>query len=322
MEDMKEIIKKTSVKDEVSSVLLSSMIGFIIKSWEGVPLKTPKVDSEETKSSICQISEDDIIVTADNEIEKLSVQSTMSSFYKNRKRSSLKSKQIKQNSFDKKSTELSSSPLPIYQSTGEPISQNIESFKRNTMSDKSSQTQSMSKDNESDDILTNFISSWRFIENDQNASICFKQGNKYEGPLSKCLMHGKGKYTWQDGSVYEGDFYEGEITGKGILIWPDQSWYEGDFYKGYRHGYGLLVLSNDVSYVGSWFLGQKHGLGLINYKDPQIQQDNYNGEWKFGLRDGTGFRQYASGARYAGQWEKNCRHGLGTMVWTNNDNTF
>lgn len=50
---------------------------------------------------------------------------------------------------------------------------------------------------ENDDLIN-----WKFLDKNIPVSIHFKQGNRYEGSLSKCRMHGKGRFTWADGSVY------------------------------------------------------------------------------------------------------------------------
>lgn len=42
----------------------------------------------------------------------------------------------------------------------------------------------------------------RFLEANVQVEINFKRGNRYEGGLTMCKMHGPGKFVWADGSEY------------------------------------------------------------------------------------------------------------------------
>ncbi|XP_069674188.1 radial spoke head 10 homolog B-like isoform X2 [Periplaneta americana] len=159
---------------------------------------------------------------------------------------------------------------------------------------------------------------WRVSFPDEDVSIVFKQGNCYEGRISRKMLEGYGCFKWTDGSCYKGEFVNGEMIGHGILEWPDQSWYEGEVYRGHRHGHGIYVTNEkNVTYYGGWYMGVKHGEGIIYYGN---KGDNYyEGEFLNGLYNGIGYRQYPTGARYIGEWKSGLCHGTGTMVWPNND---
>ena len=44
---------------------------------------------------------------------------------------------------------------------------------------------------------------WRILIPDQDVTIIFKNGNSYEGHISRKLMEGHGKFWWTDGTSYE-----------------------------------------------------------------------------------------------------------------------
>lgn len=119
---------------------------------------------------------------------------------------------------------------------------------------------------------------WLLNPPDENVIIKFKNGNRYEGPVSRKLMHGHGKFFWADGAVYEviyyfcllkvrlrrnhlkGEFVYGDATGKGTLEYPELTSYSGHFCKSFLHGEGVLnISSSTVIYSGNWKAGQKHG---------------------------------------------------------------
>lgn len=47
------------------------------------------------------------------------------------------------------------------------------------------------------------LEEWRFQEKDEHAVICFRQGNRYEGRISRSIMHGQGTFYWADGGRYQ-----------------------------------------------------------------------------------------------------------------------
>lgn len=48
------------------------------------------------------------------------------------------------------------------------------------------------------------------------------------------MLHGKGKFTWDNGVVYEGEFTYNKIQGHGVYRWTDGSIYTGQVVNGLR----------------------------------------------------------------------------------------
>ena len=67
---------------------------------------------------------------------------------------------------------------------------------------------------------------------DGMSSLEFKNGNIYEGEMSRGLLHGKGIFKWTSGVVYEGEFKNNVIEGKGKYTWTDGSTYIGEVHHG------------------------------------------------------------------------------------------
>lgn len=44
---------------------------------------------------------------------------------------------------------------------------------------------------------------WMIKADDESAIIKYRNGNIYEGPISRKVFHGKGKFVWANGTVYE-----------------------------------------------------------------------------------------------------------------------
>ncbi|XP_026757085.2 radial spoke head 10 homolog B-like [Galleria mellonella] len=153
---------------------------------------------------------------------------------------------------------------------------------------------------------------------DEKAVIRFRNGNVYEGNISKKCMHGEGRFQWADGTVYLGQFKNNEMNGKGLIQWKDDTWYEGDFVSNLRHGKGLYVDSRKQrSYTGGWHCGTKHGQGVIYYS--KTFKNSYDGEWIYNVRHGFGSREYCAMSGYKGDWDKYVRDGKGLMIWPNHD---
>ena len=75
----------------------------------------------------------------------------------------------------------------------------------------------------------------------------YEQTGKYEGPFSKNLKHGKGRYEFKSKLVFEGEYFEGVKRGKGKLYNADGTVaYEGSFDKGLPHGPGEMMVGGQV----------------------------------------------------------------------------
>lgn len=327
-ESIKEPVK-SNAEDEVVAILLSAMMGSIVKDWS---IKPSLHASKSAKSSgdAAEILHE-IFSPKASEVKNQTIIEGLASQESVNKQDRLNSRKKTE---EKRKTTTSNYPtssvnIPL---NGSNMEEKLDSIKKNgSIHTRSDTTPMKSSDKEEEESFTQLkklnellindkdnIYGWEFLESGQEFIITFKQGNRYEGRLLNCRMHGEGKFHWADGSVYEGEFSLGKMTGKGKLYWPDGSWYEGELRRGYRHGRGLYVLA-PTFYAGYWKCGRRQGAGAMFYNHFDTNRHYYNGEWLADKKHGTGLRSYPSGAMYSGQWKSGKCHGLGTMVWTNCD---
>jgi len=50
------------------------------------------------------------------------------------------------------------------------------------------------------------------------------------------MIHGKGKYIWNDGREYDGEWKDSNMDGFGVYIWQDGRKYIGNYLKDKKHG--------------------------------------------------------------------------------------
>jgi hypothetical protein len=91
---------------------------------------------------------------------------------------------------------------------------------------------------------------------------------------------------YDNGDRYEGDLLNGLRHGYGIYIWADGHKYAGEWLNNYRHGYGTFVAFNSTFMMSNC---------------PNCVE--YHGEWKHDVKDGQGscFDQYGKSI-YDGQF--------------------
>lgn len=78
------------------------------------------------------------------------------------------------------------------------------------------------------------------------------------------VIHGHGRYEWNDGNVYVGDWQRGLMTGEGFLLkFQAQEELRGHFSNGLLHGWGKKQWSNGNSYEGYFRQGIQHGYGTM-----------------------------------------------------------
>ncbi|KAF5269136.1 hypothetical protein FQR65_LT02436 [Abscondita terminalis] len=285
-------------QDEMVLVLFNSMLEVIVKEWK--PLSTdalsicvcqPPPRSQVIEGSIGSANPTENL----SQSSKLRIGDSASSIrsLKSGRRDSLKMKLSKTSERSKSSIHLNSEII------------------------KTNENITLKTSEEASESLTSlYIPEWIVFPRNENVKITFKNGNEYEGPTFKKLMHGYGKFKWADGTIYEGDFVNGYATGHGVLRYPDLTIYKGEFCNSVLQGYGELNISlTAMTYNGFWKDGKKHGNGWMLYES----DDWYNGEWFEGKRHGKGVRNYKTGEKYQGNWSNNLYHGKGTFVWTNND---
>jgi len=146
------------------------------------------------------------------------------------------------------------------------------------------------------------------MENKDQQTIEFENGDKFTGELRNGKPHGKGTikygrlsfdqnlYHWGKKS-YEGDFWEGVPFGKGVFEYRIGDKYEGDVVSGEPHGHG--VMSYHTIRPGSYY----HDY----YK--------YEGDFAFGLPHGKGVMQYYQGGKFDGAFANGIPNGKGVYYY-------
>lgn len=108
------------------------------------------------------------------------------------------------------------------------------------------------------------------------------------------IMHGKGKFTFDDGYIYEGLFLENERVGRGKLYAPlEEDWIE---YEGYFNE----DFTCDIE-------------GKLIYRNGNI----YEGMLDDGVQNGFGKMTFSSGNIYTGNFVNNKMDGIGLMIYNN-----
>ena len=69
---------------------------------------------------------------------------------------------------------------------------------------------------------------------DENATLDFANGDRYEGGFEEGLFSGTGTYYYADGSVYRGEFLKGERSGQGSFSYSNGDSFTGTFEKDMR----------------------------------------------------------------------------------------
>tara|TARA_B100001175_G_scaffold72067_1_gene59867 strand:- start:868 stop:2712 length:1845 start_codon:yes stop_codon:yes gene_type:complete len=138
----------------------------------------------------------------------------------------------------------------------------------------------------------------------------------YEGTLLNGLMHGKGKFVYDNGNIYEGDWIRNKRTGKGKYTSKSGEIYEGSFIDGNRQGKGKITYPNGNSYDGDWSQNKKNGKGKMIYDGDLYEgdfiDDKFNGIVKVVYADDSGV--------YEGEWKNDFRIGRGKFIL--NENVF
>ncbi len=168
----------------------------------------------------------------------------------------------------------------------------------------------------------------------------YKNGDVYEGAMSKLQRHGKGKLTFSSGDVYEGDFAYDELSGEGVFSYATGDRYEGSYLSGKKNGYGMYTWAADAdgrtaSYAGYFASDLREGEGTFTYADGSVYQgsfvkdkkedvsgtltlpngDSYVGEFHEDRREGHGEYRYANGDVYTGEFKDGLPDGEGTYVF-------
>ncbi len=129
------------------------------------------------------------------------------------------------------------------------------------------------------------------------------EGAVYEGECLDGVMHGLGRYIFDNGDVYFGNFQDGLFHGWGLYAWADGDVYMGEWENDLRHGRGCMIAADGTETDGIWENG-----GFAN------SQDRYEGQKKDGLPDGDGVMYYENGEVYSGEWTAGKRDGVGMLT--------
>lgn len=107
-------------------------------------------------------------------------------------------------------------------------------------------------------------------------SVCWSNGDCYEGEYEGKNRIGKGVYTWANGDRYEGEFYEGSRDGSGTYIWANGDRYEGEYLEDKRDGEGIYTWANGDQFKGEFVTGKRSKGKIIRAAKTTPEQSKSN----------------------------------------------
>jgi uncharacterized protein YraI len=113
----------------------------------------------------------------------------------------------------------------------------------------------------------------------------FDEGHVYEGYYHYNNRHGKGKYTFKNGDVYEGEYANGKYKGNGKFTWAEGTVLEGvwDDDNSVR---GKKTYTDGNVYEGNLYKWKPHGKGKMTYSDGTVKEGYfYEGDFVGDLAD-------------------------------------
>ncbi|MFG6442271.1 MORN repeat-containing protein [Roseateles sp. LKC17W] len=143
----------------------------------------------------------------------------------------------------------------------------------------------------------------------------WKNGDVYEGPLTRSRRHGVGEIRWASGQRYKGDWVDDRATGKGLMAFANGNQFEGSLVDGQPHGEGKMTYASGDVYTGQIKQGQPHGRGSYAW----VSGQRYEGDWVQDKPQGSGKMRFANGNQYEGQLSAGLPHGKGRMVFPSGD---
>lgn len=93
----------------------------------------------------------------------------------------------------------------------------------------------------------------------QQRSITFPDGTRYEGGVRSGMPHGRGIMVFPHGDVYDGEFRDGKRNGRGTYTFRDGTKYIGEFRDDEYNGQGVLTYPNGKRQEGTWVNGKYAG---------------------------------------------------------------
>jgi hypothetical protein len=160
----------------------------------------------------------------------------------------------------------------------------------------------------------------QFVRNDDDTvtgtgRVEWKNGDVYEGPLTRSRREGQGEIRWANGHRYKGDWVADRATGRGVMSFANGNHYEGTLVDGEPDGEGKLTYASGDVYSGQIRRGLPHGRGSYVWMSGQ----RYEGEWVDDKPQGQGRMRFANGNQYEGQMAAGLPQGRGRMVFPNGD---
>lgn len=107
-------------------------------------------------------------------------------------------------------------------------------------------------------------------------SVCWSNGDCYEGEYEGKNRTGKGVYTWANGDRYEGEFYEGGRDGNGSYLWANGDRYVGEYLEDKRDGEGIYTWANGDQFKGEFVAGKRSKGKIIRAAKTTPEQSKSN----------------------------------------------
>jgi hypothetical protein len=104
--------------------------------------------------------------------------------------------------------------------------------------------------------------------------------------IYQSIMHGYGRFLYDNGDSYEGLWRDNTRHGRGKFVKPDHESYAGEWKHDRFDGFGECKWPDGDSYVGYFKEDKRDGFG--RYISPQRAQYKHYGLHKNGLRHGVG----------------------------------
>lgn len=160
----------------------------------------------------------------------------------------------------------------------------------------------------------------QFVRNDDDTvsgtgRVEWKNGDAYEGPLTRSQRHGVGEIRWASGQRYKGEWVNDRATGRGLMAFANGNQFDGTLVDGQPEGEGKLTYASGDIYTGQIRNGLPHGKGSYVWMSGQ----RYEGDWVNDKPQGMGKMRFANGNQYEGQLAAGLPQGKGRMVFPSGD---
>ncbi len=104
-----------------------------------------------------------------------------------------------------------------------------------------------------------------------NGKFFYADGSEWlSGTFVDGLMHGAGKWVYEDGRVYQGSFVRDEYEGIGRMSWPNGNCYEGEWRADMMHGCGTYMHASGQITAGQFVDDIIEGFAVRWDKDGEV----------------------------------------------------